>query len=105
MSAQRGKEPPSYEDIMESIYLQASDLLNAGQTPRVLEVGIRQRDVLKARGVTSTLVIGAGRDVGDQSLFRRPGEPYGRTEIERVELRIERVDRDDWLQVTTGQQS
>lgn len=54
--------------------------------------------------MADTPVIGAGRKIGNPSIFRHPGDPYSRTEIERVELRVDRVEREDWLQVTTVEQ-
>ena len=79
MNTQGEEKQPTFEDIMEAIYPQASELLNACQTPRVLEVGTTQDAVLKAGGVTTdTLVIGAGRET-------------------------DRVDREDWLRVSTGE--
>jgi hypothetical protein len=103
VNRQQRQQPQTFDEIMESIYVQSSELLNADQTPSMVEVGITQDAVLKAGGVeTETLVIGAGRQTGDPSLFRRVGEPYGGTSIERVGLRIQRVNREDWLRVTSG---
>ena len=59
-----------------------------------------QDAVLREGGVTTDwFVISA--PVGPGPAFRHIGEPFKATKGKRVELRLQRLDR-DWLRVTTG---
>lgn len=93
-----GPPSPEASDVVTQASQQASALLNRGMTPRVVELGQQQSTALRRAGVTGdTLVMVAPVGVGPQ--FVAPGESYPSTSGRRLELRIKRVPRADWVHV------
>jgi hypothetical protein len=85
------------EEILHEITRQAIDMLNRGESPRVVHVGRHQAEALARLGHTESTLTVPMPGIGSSS---HPHEGHAAPERDHLSLLVERIDANDRLEVT-----